>query len=110
MISASRTASASVAHLGRVVPEPVVGLPEVVEDDPGSVVSPGGQHDGGAGVRLGGDPRAVQRVQHQEHAHQAHERSRQLHQRPPSELLNFSCTLYFHSIYFFATIHHFAKL
>ena len=56
-----------------VHPEPPVGLPEVVEDDPGAVVWAGGQHDAGGAVCLAGHPGAVEGVGDQQESDQANE-------------------------------------
>lgn len=53
--------------------EPVVGLPEVIKDDPRAVVGPRREHDGGRAVSLAGHPRAVEGVRHQEQGHHRHE-------------------------------------
>ena len=62
------------ARIGvRILPEPVVGLSEVVEDDFGAVVVLVGEHDGRRAVRVRRDPRAVHRQHHQQHRqHQNH--------------------------------------
>lgn len=51
------------------MPEPVVGLAEIVKDDAAAVAAPCRQDDGGAGVGLRGDPGAVERVHDQEGSH-----------------------------------------
>ena len=59
--------------LRRVHPQPPVGLAEVVEDDPGAIVTPGAEDDARAGVGLAGDPGAVEGVGEQEEGHHGHE-------------------------------------
>ena len=51
------------------MPQPVVCLAEIVEDDPASVAAVSGQDDGRARVRLAGHPRAVERVHDEERRH-----------------------------------------
>ena len=65
-------------NLWGVLSEPIVSLPEIVEDDSGAVVLFGGEDDGGRRVRLGSDPGAVEGVGDQEHGHQSHHHRRHL--------------------------------
>ena len=56
----------SPAYLRRVVSQPVVRLPEIIEDDAAAVPSACGQDDGGTGVGLRRDPGAVEGVHDEE--------------------------------------------
>ena len=53
--------------------QPVVRLPEVIEDDPGAVVRASAQHNGRGAVGLTGHPAAVHCVRHQHHRHHGYE-------------------------------------
>ena len=60
------------AHLGSVVPEPVVRFPEIVEDDSAAVAAPRAQNNGRARIRFWRHPDRVGGEQRKEKCHCDH--------------------------------------